>query len=457
MLRVGIEVHARILSATKLFSRASAVLLPNAKPNAQVDALDYGLPGAMPLLNAHCVTQAIRAGLVLNGHVQPVSRFERKHYMYCDQPLGYQITQNSAPIVVGGFLRLASTERVVRLARIQLEQDTAKSMHLDDASLVDFNRAGVGLLEIVSEPDMTTPAEASEYVKTLQALLRHVGVCDGRMEDGSLRADVNVSVGERGRRVEVKNLNSLRSIERAVAFENARLQAEPHGANETRGFDALTGETLALRDKDSALDYRFMPEPDLPPLYVTSAEVARVRAALSELPDETKSRLAAMGVDAYAAQLLARPELLALLDAVLASKPGLDAKMVANWVCNALVSAAGEHVDAVHASDVADLVWRVQTHAMSTHEAKALMASHVAKGLSLPDAAATLTAATHDAVLAACVQAAAAHPNELARYKQGKKALLNFFVGKAVAALPKSVDANAVRTAMQHVLHSKKE
>jgi len=450
MLRVGIEIHARILSSSKLFSRASAVSVANGQPNSTVDLLDYGVPGSMPVLNAYCVEQAIRAGLALNGDVQLHSSFDRKHYSYCDQPLGYQITQNSHPIVIGGYLVLASSGKNIRLSHMQLEQDTAKSFHLPGQSLVDFNRAGVGLLEIVSHPDMETAQQASEYVKTMQGLLRHIQVCDGRMEDGSLRADINVTVGK-SRRVEVKNLNSLRSIERAISCEETRLALEPEGLNETRGFDAISGKTHALREKDTNLDYRFMPEPDLLPLTLTKESVAKVLSSLSELPDQTRFRLIDMGLQAYSEQLLNRPILLGLLENCLNAKPELDPKDVANWICNLLGSMAQDKLRTINANDLATVAWQVQQKQISTSAAKDLITLFVGAGLPLPAATSSTTNANALELEHIALQVLKNHPNEVDRFKKGKIQLLNFLVGK-VMQQAKGADAAKVKELVVQIM-----
>jgi aspartyl-tRNA(Asn)/glutamyl-tRNA(Gln) amidotransferase subunit B len=450
MTRIGIEVHARLQARSKLFSLGGTLV--NAMPNgSQVHLLDYGLPGAMPSLNWFCVQQAIRAGLALNGDVQAVSMFDRKHYTYCDQPLGYQITQQTHPIVLGGQVKLQS--RTVRLSRIQLEQDTAKSMHAADCSLIDFNRAGVGLVEIVSLPEMTSALEAVEYVKTIQTLLRHVGVCDGRMEDGSLRADINVSVGK-SHRVEIKNLNSLRSVERAVACEEARLSSpemmrDNNHPNETRGFDALTGRTHALRDKDTELDYRFMPEPDLPPLVLTVQDIEQVRASLSELPHVTKARLLnELHVDEqYCDMLIARPELMRVFEQCLVAETRLRASVVSAWICNVLVGHNSNNLNEIRVADLTHVCFEVQEKRMPASVAKDLLIEYVAFGKPLPAA----VNSDEDTIARSCELVIREHPNELVRYKQGKKQLVNFFTGKAVQELKRlgvASDAGKVREIM---------
>jgi aspartyl-tRNA(Asn)/glutamyl-tRNA(Gln) amidotransferase subunit B len=300
---VGLEVHVQIDSASKLFSGAAAATR-GSSPNVQVGAVDAALPGALPVANAECVRQAARVGLALGGAVQRISRFDRKHYFYPDLPLGFQITQHALPIVRGGALALEGGgalpyPRTLRFSRVQLEQDSGKSTHDLHAtrSYVDLNRAGVGLLELVSEPDLRSAREAEVALRKLQTLLRHIGASRLLRDEGSIRCDVNVSITRRGlpgERVEVKNLNSIRTVVRAIEHEVARqsaaLERGERIERETRTFDASAGVTTRLRAKEALLDYRFLPEPDLPPLMLSDAWLREVEASLGELPDATVAR-----------------------------------------------------------------------------------------------------------------------------------------------------------------------
>ena len=302
------EVHCQVIACTKLFSSSSTAF--GSAPNSQTSAIDAALPGTLPSLNAQCVRQCIRAALALHTLPQPLSRFERKHYFYADMPQGYQITQQHHPIIRGG--RVGD----VRIDRVQLEQDSGKSIHdlSPEHSHVDLNRAGMALLEVVTLPDLRSAEEAATFVRRLGELLRHVGVCRAQMEEGSMRVDVNVSLrreGEErgGERVEVKNLNSLRAVVRAIEYE-AQRQAEVRDAGlqvqrETRTFDARAGVTLLLRSKEQLLDYRFMPEPDLPWLHIDDEEVQRERRAMGETREELLQRLQAdYGLTPYDAHVL---------------------------------------------------------------------------------------------------------------------------------------------------------
>ncbi|KAI5123397.1 hypothetical protein M0805_006105 [Coniferiporia weirii] len=304
-LVIGLEVHAQIKSRAKLFSHAWTSTYDE-KANTHVDVYDTSFPGTLPKLNSACVDLALRTAIALGSHVQTRSTFDRKHYFYSDLPAGYQITQHYAPFAKGGHLKLRQSGISVNIKQIQLEQDTAKSAFdiRGQHSLIDSNRAGSALMEIVSEPDMKTPDEAGEYVRTLQTLLRSVGSSDGSMEQGSLRCDVNVSVnrvGESmGTRCEIKNLNSVRFMMMAINFEALRhislLEGGGFVSQETRGFDEHKAETYRMRSKEDAPDYRYMPDPNLPPIAVEEKYIELIRATMPDLPEESRTRLLAKGL-----------------------------------------------------------------------------------------------------------------------------------------------------------------
>ncbi|RHY71853.1 hypothetical protein DYB38_009078 [Aphanomyces astaci] len=382
---IGLEIHAQILSASKLFSGSSAASKSAAfLPNSRVSFFDAAMPGTLPSLNRSCVAQAVRTAHALQSDVNLQSVFERKHYFYCDLPLGYQITQQRAPIASNGILKfhvkdtagetvarntnfssrkeknaaqkqLAAAdadewvEKQVRINRIQIEQDSGKSLHMLDATHVDLNRAGTGLMEIVFEPDLRSAAEAGQVLREVQHLLRHIGTCDGNMEDGSMRCDLNVSVRPKaaeehpfGERVEVKNMNSIRHLMRAVEFEMERQvrHIEATGLpieKETRTFDAATGMTRRMRSKEGAKDYRFFPEPDLPPLVISATFVDDAKASLPELPDQMKARLSRdYGLSAYESAILVHtPHAVAYFEEVATGRPH---RLASNWVLNELFS-----------------------------------------------------------------------------------------------------------------------
>ena len=345
-IQIGLEIHAQILCKTKLFSNASCNKLET-QPNTRVDLFDAALPGSLPVLNQECVTQTIRTGIALQSTIQNQSFFERKHYYYCDMPTGYQITQQRGPLATGGHITLENT--TVRINRIQLEQDSGKSIHdlIPDSTLIDLNRAGSALMEIVCEPDITTPEEAGEVIKTLQGLLRHVGTCDGQMEDGSMRCDLNVSVKkvgkdvEMGERVEIKNMNSIRNVVRAATYEGKRqVEALENGdiiEQETRTYDAVSGKTRRMRKKESAADYRFFPEPDLPPLSLSKEYIQHIIDTMPELPQETEIRLQnTYGLTSYETTiLLAEMGAVDYYEAMIHGTTR-SPKLVINWLLNDL-------------------------------------------------------------------------------------------------------------------------
>ncbi|MGH6877315.1 MAG: Asp-tRNA(Asn)/Glu-tRNA(Gln) amidotransferase subunit GatB [Rhizomicrobium sp.] len=341
---IGMEVHAQVLSKAKLFSGASATF--GAEPNTQVSFVDAAMPGMLPVINRFCVEQAIRTGLGLKATINRTSVFDRKNYFYPDLPAGYQISQYKNPIVGEGeiVLDLAKGRTTkVRIERLHLEQDAGKSLHDQhpDHSYVDLNRAGAALMEIVSRPDMRSSEEAAAFVKKLRVILRYLGTCDGNMEEGSMRADVNVSVrrpdGPLGTRCEVKNVNSMRFIAQAVEYEARRQIAVIEGGGtvrlETRLFDSRSGETRAMRSKEEAHDYRYFPDPDLLPLVVEESWIAEIAASLPELPDDKKARfMRDYGISAYDAGVLVAERELAAYYEELAR--GVDAKLAVNWLNN---------------------------------------------------------------------------------------------------------------------------
>ncbi len=466
---VGLEFHVQVMARTKLFSPAPAA--SGAAPNTAVAPFDAATPGSLPVLNAAAVAAAARLGMALGGEVQKHSQFDRKHYFYTDLPHGYQITQQRAPIVLGGTLWLddagaeedagdaagaaEAVERVARrgvaVERVQLEMDTGKSVHTADCTLLDLNRAGCALLEVVTAPQLRSGAEAAAAVRGLQRLLRHAGVGSGALEDGSLRADVNVSVRQRapggltGGRTEVKNLNSTRAVARAVRYEAARhialLAAGTPVPRQTLSFDAATGRTVPMRDKEAALDYRFMPEPDVPPIVLSDAYLAAIRAALPELPDAAQARLAtqyglAPGV---AAALVAQPGTLSYFErtvaaAAAAGASAVDARTVANWITGELVGAAREAgVSAVTPPDsaspqrLAELLSLVASGTLSARMAKPVLAAMLqgdARPLpALVEALCGGARVTDDAVLRKmCSDVLDQHPKQVRRARTGSNA-----------------------------------
>ncbi len=351
---IGMEVHAQVLSNSKLFSGASTTF--GAEPNSQVSFVDAGMPGMLPVINEKCVEQAVRTGLGLKAHINLTSVFDRKNYFYPYLPSGYQLSEYKSPIVGEGevFIDLKDEQVRVGIERLHLEQDAGKSLHDQhpDNSFVDLNRSGIALMEIVTKPHMRTSEEAAAFLKKLRAIVRYLGTCDGNMDEGSMRADVNVSVCKAGgydrfmqtgdfkhlgTRCEIKNVNSMRFIAQAVEYE-ARRQIEiiENGGTikqETRLFDSRQGETRSMRSKEEAHDYRYFPDPDLLPLVLEQAWVDGIKATLPELPDEKRARFIKAGLSAYdASVLVAERETADYFEAMVAG--GADAKSAANWLNN---------------------------------------------------------------------------------------------------------------------------
>jgi aspartyl-tRNA(Asn)/glutamyl-tRNA(Gln) amidotransferase subunit B len=359
---IGMEVHAQVSSKSKLFSGASAEY--GGEPNDHVSLVDAAMPGMLPVINEFCVEQAVKTGLGLKAQINPRSVFDRKNYFYPDLPQGYQISQYKQPVVGEGVVRVDVEESRsidVGIERLHLEQDAGKSLHDQhpNVSFVDLNRSGVALMEIVSKPDMRSPDEAKAFVTKLRQIMRYLGTCDGNMEEGSLRADINVSVrrpGEPfGTRCEIKNVNSIRFMGQAIVYEAQRqigiLEDGGKIDQETRLFDARKGETRSMRSKEEAHDYRYFPDPDLLPLELEASWIAGIKAALPELPDEKRQRfIKDYGLSAYDADVLIAERASASYFEAVAK--GRDGKTAANWVINELFGRLNKEGKAVEDTPV---------------------------------------------------------------------------------------------------------
>jgi aspartyl-tRNA(Asn)/glutamyl-tRNA(Gln) amidotransferase subunit B len=349
---IGLETHAQLTTASKIFSGASTAF--GAPPNTQASAVDLALPGTLPVLNRGAVERAIRFGLAVGGKIAPVSVFERKNYFYPDLPKGYQVSQYVQPVVSGGSIAIVvdGAEKTVRLTRAHLEEDAGKLLHeqFNGMSGVDLNRAGTPLLEIVSEPDMRSAAEAVAYAKALHSLVRWIGICDGNMQEGSFRCDANVSVRRAGEplgtRCEIKNLNSFRFLERAIEFEVRRqvelIEDGGKVVQETRLFDPDRGETRPMRSKEDAHDYRYFPDPDLLPLEITAQWIEEVKRSLGKLPAQVRREYEAQGVNAGIAAVLTESPANSQFVAATASATRAPLPLVANWIAGELMSLANE-------------------------------------------------------------------------------------------------------------------
>jgi aspartyl-tRNA(Asn)/glutamyl-tRNA(Gln) amidotransferase subunit B len=449
---IGLEVHAQVVSKAKLFSGAATEF--GAEPNSQVSPVDAAFPGMLPVINRFCVEQAVKTGLGLDAEIGLESVFDRKNYFYPDLPPGYQISQYQQPVVGRGKVVLDmpdGTTRQIGITRVHLEQDAGKSLHDQHPTLsyVDLNRAGIALMEIVSEPDLRNAEEASIYLRKLRSILRYLGTCDGNMEEGSLRCDCNVSVrrpGEPyGTRCEIKNLNSVRYVVQAIEHE-ARRQIEiiEEGgtiAQQTRLFDAGRGITRPMRSKEEAHDYRYFPDPDLSPLVLDPEWVARLRAELPEMPDTRKARF----VSAYglspddAGVLIAEKETAAFFERVAA---GREPKAAANWVMGDLFGAlnrlgVGIEQSPVSAEQLGSLIDLIADGTISGRLAKDVFTEMVTSGAD-PEAiveAKGLRQVTDSAAIEATIDAVlAAQPEKVAEYRAGRDKLYGFFVGQVMRA-----------------------
>jgi aspartyl-tRNA(Asn)/glutamyl-tRNA(Gln) amidotransferase subunit B len=462
---VGLEIHVQLLTASKMFCGCAVAF--GAPPNTLVCPTCLGLPGALPVLNRRAVDLGLRTALALACHVHPRSQFHRKNYYYPDLPKNYQISQyeyaGHVPLASGGALEIGTgARRVVRIRRVHLEEDTGRLLHAEGAggTLVDFNRSGVPLMEIVTEPDLRSPEEAREFLTALRRLLQFAEVSSGRMEEGTLRCDANVSLegddGAPGVRTEVKNMNSIRAVERALAYEVARqVEARRRGeavAQETRHWDERRGVTFGSRSKEEAQDYRYFPEPDLVPLEVDEAWLARIRASLPELPAARRDRLmTAFGLGfADADRLTASPAMARFFEETVAMVS--DARAVANWLVGEVAAYLNEHdteIDAITLTPrrLADLLRLVEDGTLSGRLAKEVLVAMIEGDA---DAAAVVEARglrqiSDEAALGRIVEEVlAAHPGPVADVRAGKHRALGFLVGQVMKATGGRANPEAV-------------
>jgi aspartyl-tRNA(Asn)/glutamyl-tRNA(Gln) amidotransferase subunit B len=449
----GLEVHAQVISESKLFSGASATY--GGAPNDHVSFVDAGFPGMLPVINKECVAQAVRTGLGLKAQINLFSRFDRKNYFYADLPNGYQISQFEHPIVGTGIVEIELQDGTIKhigITRLHLEQDAGKSMHDQHAakSVIDLNRAGVALMEIVSEPDIRSPEEAGAYLRKIRQIVRYLGTCDGNMEEGSMRADVNVSVRKAGEefrtRCEIKNVNSVRFVMHAVEAEALRqIEVWESGGEvkqETRLYDPSRGETRSMRSKEDAHDYRYFPEPDLLPLILDQEWVDALGAKLPELPDEKRRRFCEQyGIPFYDAGVLVADQ--AMADFYETVAKGRDGRLVANWITGDYFAALNRTSTTIETSPVSgaalgELLDLITDKTINGRIAKDVFEEMVETG-AMPSAIVeakglrqvTDTGAIDDAVTKVLEQNA----DKVAEYKSGKDKLFGFFVGQVMKAM----------------------
>jgi aspartyl-tRNA(Asn)/glutamyl-tRNA(Gln) amidotransferase subunit B len=450
---IGMEVHAQVISDSKLFSGAATAF--GAEPNTQVSLVDAAMPGMLPVINEVAVRQAVKTGLGLKAQINLRSIFDRKNYFYPDLPAGYQISQYQHPIVGKGSLTIElpdGSTREIGITRLHLEQDAGKSLHDQSPSstYIDLNRAGVALMEIVSEPDLRSSEEAGAYLAKLRSILRYLGTCDGNMEEGSMRADVNVSVrrpGEPyGTRCEIKNVNSVRFVRQAIEYEARRqielIESGGKVEQETRLFDTGRGVTRSMRSKEEAHDYRYFPDPDLVPLVLAPEFVENIKAELPELPDAKKQRFVqGLGLTPYdAAVLVAEKENADFFEQV---AKGRDPKMAANWVMGEYFGAlnrSGKSIAEfpVNAAKLGELIDLVADGTLSNRLAKDVFDAMVETGKSAAEIVAERglkQVSDTGAIEAAIDQVIGANADKVAEYRAGKEKLYGFFVGQVMRAM----------------------
>ena len=471
---IGLEVHAQLQTYSKIFSGAPTAY--GAAPNTQACAVDIALPGVLPVMNRQAALLAVKFGLAVDARVNPRSIFARKNYFYPDLPKGYQISQYEIPIVAGGelFIDTAQGRKRIGITRAHLEEDAGKSLHEDFHGMtgVDLNRAGTPLLEIVSEPDMRAPAEAVAYLRKLHSLVRYLEICDGNMEEGSFRCDANISVRPMGQtqlgiRTELKNINSFRFVERALEFEIARqievLEDGGTVAQETRLYDPATGETRPMRSKEEAHDYRYFPDPDLPPLVITAADLEQARESLPELPDTRRQRF----VTEYelsetdAAQLTAEKDTADYFEQALAAN-ACDHRLMANWVTGELASWLNRTDTPISESKVSpsmlgELVRCIQDQTVSGKTAKAVFeamwhgdgtAGEIIEARGLKQILDT------EIIEQAVVEVIADFPAQVAQVRAGEEKVLSFLVGQVMKATSGKANPRAVNEILRQKLCS---
>ncbi len=452
---IGLEIHAQLATRSKIFSGSSTAF--GAEPNTQANVVDLGMPGSLPVLNAEAVRLAVTFGLAINAVVNRRSIFARKNYFYPDLPKGYQISQMDLPIVARGGLAVEmedGSSKTVGITRAHLEEDAGKSLHEDFHGLtgIDLNRAGTPLLEIVSEPDMRSAKEAVAYAKTIHSLVRHLGMCDGNMQEGSFRVDANVSVRPKGQtefgtRAEVKNVNSFRFLERAINFEVERqidvLEGGGKVVQETRLYDPDRDETRSMRSKEEAHDYRYFPDPDLLPVVLDEAYLEMVRASLPELPWAKKQRFVEQyALPAYDAAFLSSDRSVAEYFEAALSQAACEPKLAANWVMgdvSAALNKAGLALEnsPVNATMLGGLLKRIADNTLSGKLAKEVFEAMWA-GEGEADAIIEkkgLKQMTDESAIAAIIDAALAqYPEQVAEFRSGKDKVFGFLVGQVMKA-----------------------
>ena len=468
---IGLEVHAQVISDAKLFSGAATAF--GAEPNTQVSFIDAAMPGMLPVINEACVAQAVRTGLGLNAEINRYSVFDRKNYFYPDLPPNYQISQYAQPVVGSGMVRVDLEDGSVRevgIERLHLEQDAGKSLHdrRPDATCVDLNRAGVALMEIVSRPDLRGAGEAGAYIRKLRAILRYLGTCDGNMEQGSLRCDVNVSVrrpgAPLGTRCEIKNVNSVRFVQQAIDYEARRqidiLEGGGEIEQETRLFDADRGVTRSMRRKEEAHDYRYFPDPDLLPLELSETYIEAIRAGLPELPDQKKVRFVEqLGLGEYdAGVLVAEKEVADYFERV---ADGREAKTASNWVTGELfgkLNESGREItdSPVSPDDLGDLIDLVADGTLSGRLAKEVFDAMFESGRppgEIVEERGLEQVSDRGEIEVLVDTVVGENADKVEEYRAGKEKLFGFFVGQVMKASQGKANPKVVNDILRQKLY----
>lgn len=471
---IGLEVHAQMLTKSKAYS--NDVNEYGAQPNSNVSVVTLGHPGTLPMMNKKTVEFAIRLGLAFQSDIAAYQYFARKNYFYPDLPKGYQITQDKTPICTGGKIVIKDdngNDKTINLTRIHMEEDAGKSIHDIDVydTLVDLNRAGVPLLEIVTEPDMKTSQEAYNYLIEVRKLVRYLEICDGNMEEGSLRCDANISVmlkgtKEFGTKVEVKNMNSIRNVQRAIEFEiNRQIEAVEKGeeiAQETRSFDALKGITISMRSKEAANDYRYFPEPDLQPVFVSKEQIEAVRLEMPPLPRELFEKYVnELGLSQYDAYNLTDTKEIALYyeDVIAHTK---NYKLAANWVMGdvkSYINHKGLDISEfpLEAKQIAALIQLIDDGKISTSIASQKVFPEMTENptetpLSIAERLNVIQDSNADSIKEYILKVIAQNPNEVTRYKGGEKQLTGFFMGQLMKVSQGKADPKQANQLMREML-----
>jgi len=472
---IGLEVHAELQTRSKMFCGCPVVDTASAVPNSATCEICTGMPGSLPVINARAVEYALRVALALHATPAERSSFARKNYFYPDLPKGYQISQYALPLAESGWLEIESSgaPRRIRIRRVHLEEDTGKLFHRDGYSLIDYNRSGVALLEIVSEPDLHSLEEVKAYASELRLILRTLGVNSGDMEKGVIRFEANVSLRPAGSsglgtRTEIKNLNSFRSMLRAVAFEMERqaelLRSGRPVLQETVGWNEATGETFSQRGKEEAHDYRYFPEPDLPPLHVEKALIESIRASLPELPSERRARWQRdlNLTHSQASVLIAEPAAADFFEAAVESAPHVTPAHIANWIAGELfgvLRTSGASVEACRVTPqaMADLVAMIDSGELTAANGKAVLAEMLATG-DPPQAVAARRGLEiiddADTIARLVRQVLDAHPEQLAQYLAGKTSIGQWFFGQIMRLAGGRANPARVQQMLQKALRA---